>query len=81
LAQPTLFTHDWDFWTPRLCHPGNCIAHLAVEDKEAADYIRRFLRHPQFATAAKRLGKVIQVRQTGLALYTSLHGKAVNCDW
>lgn len=81
LAQPTFFTHDWDFWTPSLCHPRYCIVHLAVEDTEAADYIRRFLRHPQFSTSAKRLGKVIQVRPTGLVVIGSRHGQAESIEW
>jgi hypothetical protein len=81
LAQPTFFTHDWDFWTADLCHPRYCIVHLAVEDTDAADYIRRFLRHRLFTTAAKRLGKVIQVRPTGLAFHGSRHGKAENVAW
>jgi hypothetical protein len=81
LAQPTFFTHDWDFWAPELCHPGYCIVHLAMEDTEAADYIRRFLGHPKFDTIAKRLGKVVQARQTGLFVYGSRHGKAETLDW
>ncbi len=81
LAHPTFFTHDWDFWRPDLCHPRYCIVHLAVENTEAADYIRRFLRHSQFSTSAKRLGKVIQVRPTGLAVLDSRQGKARSVDW
>ncbi len=81
LAQPTFFTHDWDFWTPILCHPRYCIVHLAVEDTEAADYIRRFLRHRQFNTAVKRLGRIIQVRATGLAVYASCQGNAESVEW
>lgn len=81
LAHPTFFTHDWDFWMPDLCHPRYCIVHLAVEDTEAADYIRRFLRHRQFNTAAKRLGKVIQVRSAGLAVIGSRHGQAESIEW
>jgi len=81
LAQPTFFTHDWDFWKPDFCHPRYCIVHLAVEDTEAADYIRRFLRHSQFSTRAKRLGKVIQVRPAGLNVYLWRHGEAESIEW
>jgi hypothetical protein len=81
LKQPTFFTHDVDFWKPELFHANYCIVHLAVKPRDAAFYIRRFLRHPQFATAAKRLGKVIQVRATGLAAYGSHHGKAESIEW
>jgi hypothetical protein len=81
LKQPTFFTHDLDFWNPELCHASYCIVHLAVKPRDAAFYIRRFLHLPQFATVARRLGKVIQVRPTGLAIHGSLHGKAVNIEW
>jgi len=81
LKRPTFFTHDVDFWNPELSHANYCIVHLAVKPRDAAFYIRRFLSHPQFATAAKRLGVVIQVRPTGLAVYNSRHGKPENIDW
>jgi hypothetical protein len=81
LKQPTFFTHDLDFWNPELLHASYCIVHLYVKPRDAAFYIRRFLRLPQFSTAAKRLGKVIQVRPAGLAVYRSCHGKPETSDW
>lgn len=81
LPRPTFFTHDADFWTPRLCHPAYCIVFLDVEDTEAADYIRRFLHHPDFETHAARMGKVIQARSTGLTFCDSRHGKAKHVAW
>jgi hypothetical protein len=77
----TFFTRDRDFWDSRLSDPDYCIVWLDVPAMQAAFYIRRFLRLPQFATAAKRLGKVIQVRPTGLAVYGSRHGKAEVVEW
>ena len=81
LPRPTFFTHDADFWTPRLCHPAYCVVFLDVEDTEAADYIRRFLRHPDFVTHAARMGKVIQARSTGLTFFDSQHGKPKQVAW
>lgn len=81
LKRPTFFTHDNDFWNPALAHEGYCIVHLAVKPRDAAFYIRRFLRHPLFRTAAKRMGKVIQVRPTGLAVHSSRHGNAESFQW
>lgn len=81
LPRPTFFTHDADFWTPHLCHPAYCVVFLDVEDTEAAGYIRRFLRHPDFETHAARLGKVIQARSTGLTFYDSRYGKAKPVSW
>jgi hypothetical protein len=36
---------------------------------EAASFVRRFLRHPQFQTQANRLGKVIRASQMGITLW------------
>jgi hypothetical protein len=81
LKQPTFFPHDVDFWRPELSHANYRIVHLAVKPRDAAFYIRRFLRHPQFSTAAKRLGKVIQVRPNGLSVIRTCHSKAANIEW
>ena len=81
LKQPTFFTHDVDFWRPDLSHANYCIVHLAVKPREAAFYIRRVLRHAQFATAAKRLGKVIQVHPNGISVYRSRYAKPVAVEW
>jgi hypothetical protein len=81
LKQPTFFTHDIDFWNSDLLHSNYCIVHLAVKPRDAASYIRRLVQYPRFSTAAKRLGKVIQVRPGGLSVYCSRHGKAVNLEW
>lgn len=81
LKQPAFFTHDADFWDPKLSHSAYCIVHLAVKPRDAAFYIRRILRHPRFATSAKRLGKVIQIRPTGLTVYGSSHRKPEGIPW
>ena len=81
IKQPTFFTHDVDFWKPELSHANYCIVHLAVKPRDAAFYIRRFLRHPQFSTAAKRLGKVIRLHPSGLSVHRSRHSKAANIEW
>jgi hypothetical protein len=77
----TFFTRDRDFWDARLSDSNYCIVWLDVPAMQAADYIRRFLRHPQFSVAAKRLGKVIQVRPTGLAVHGSRQAKAESVEW
>jgi hypothetical protein len=42
---------------------------LDVGASEAAEYIRRFLRHPGFRTEKQRLGKVILARQRNLSFW------------
>lgn len=69
LARPTFFTRDSDFYQQALCHPTYCLAHLAVGQYEAASFIRRFLRHPQFGTHVRRRGAVVRVGHGGLHVW------------
>ena len=52
-----------------LLHQGYCLVFLDVWDDEAAEYIRRFLRHPEFRTQAQRMGKVTRVRHGGVSYW------------
>jgi len=56
LPQPTFFSHDDYFFKKTLCHSHYALVYLDVEDNEAAEYIRRFLKHPIFATQANARG-------------------------
>jgi hypothetical protein len=67
LKRSTFFTRDRDFFNPDLCHSNYCLVNLGINKKEAAQYIRRVLRHPMLNTETKRMGKVI--RATPEALY------------
>jgi hypothetical protein len=57
----TFHTRDHGFYHRSHVHSSYCIVYHDVPLAEMAAYIRRFLRHPQFNTHAKRLGKVIRV--------------------
>ncbi len=81
LKRATFFTRDRDFWDARLSDPHYCIVWLDVPAMQAAHYIRRFLRHPHFNSAAKRVGKVVQIRPTGLTIYPLSDGKAERIAW
>ncbi len=69
LPQPTFFTHDEDFVKPSLCHPQYALVYLDVTDRETAEFVRRFLKHPAFNTQAKRLGIVARVRAAGVQFW------------
>jgi hypothetical protein len=69
LPQPTFFTHDKDFFRVSLCHSNYAVVYLDVNDTTAAEYIRRFLRHPAFDTTVKRLGIVARVRTNGVQFW------------
>jgi hypothetical protein len=61
VRQPTLFTRDQGFLRRRHAHKNGCIVVIISLPKETALLIRRFLRHPQFRTKARRLGKVVEL--------------------
>jgi len=61
LKQPTFFTRDNDFYHPRYLHAGHCIVFLDVPVLQSSDFVRRFLRHPDFRTKRLRMGKVVRI--------------------
>ena len=63
---PTFFTRDAGFYRPALRHRGYCLVVTGVGQNEVAAFIRRFLRHPDFDTQAKRMGKVVRISHAGL---------------
>lgn len=75
LKHPTFFTLDHGFYRPTFPHQGYCLVFLDVWDDEVADYIRRFLRHPEFRTQTQRMGKVVRIRLTSIS-YWQIHLRA-----
>jgi hypothetical protein len=63
LKHPTFFSRDQDFWKVRLAHPNYCLVFLDIPEHEGeiALAIRRFLRHSDFNSHAKRMGKVVRL--------------------
>jgi hypothetical protein len=56
IESSAFFTRDLGFYRHPLCHAHYCIVCLAVGPYEAASFIRRLLRHPQFQTQAQPFG-------------------------
>jgi hypothetical protein len=67
--RPTFITRDAGFYDRNLCHAGYCLVYLAVERTEVAFFARRCLRHSAMNTIAKRLGAVVRVSPTALAIW------------
>ena len=81
LRQRTLFSVDRHFYKRTLCHAKYGLVFLDVDQTEAAIYIRRVLRHPEFNTHAKRMGVVIRASDSGLAVWR-LHAETqARIDW
>jgi hypothetical protein len=66
LSRPTFFTLDRDFHRRDWAHPDYCLVWLDVRGCQAAEFVRRFLRHPAFDTQAKRMGVVARVHASGI---------------
>jgi hypothetical protein len=81
LKQPTFFTRDDDFYERKLCHAGYCLVYLDIRKEEVATFIRRILRHPEFKTKAKRMGKVIRASHVGLSVWNLHAEKEEYLDW
>ena len=81
LRRPTFFTLDFDFYKRRLCHARYCLVCLDVGQDEAATFVRRFLRHAEFDTEAKRMGTVISVSHIGLSVWRLHAEKESKLSW
>ena len=80
LPRTTFFTRDLGFFRRSLAHPAYCLVCLDVGPDEAASFIRRFLRHPRFATQRRRLGIVVRISRRGL-LMMSVRGLDEMLAW
>ena len=81
LRRPTFFTLDFDFYQRNLCHTRYCLVCLDVRQDETATFVRRLLRHKEFNTQAKRLGKVIRISSVGLSVWQLHAEKETRFDW
>jgi len=81
LDRPTFFTLDGDFYNRRLCHEGYCLVHLDIEEEVIAQYIWRLLRYRALNTKGKRMGRVIRILPTGLAVWQIHHEEEGHFSW
>lgn len=81
LRYPTFFTRDEDFHERKLCHAKYCLIYLAIEKAEVALFVRRLLRHADFKTQAKRMGKVIRVSHAGISVWQRHQLREQYIEW
>jgi len=81
LRRSTFFTRDEDFYARRLCHARYGLICLAVAKDEVASFVHRLLRHPEFATVAKRRGTVIQASHVDLTVWRLHAAHATHVAW
>jgi hypothetical protein len=81
LRRPTLFTLDRDFYQRALCHARYSLVYLDVRQSEAAIFVRRVLRHRDLDTQAKRMGTVVRVSHTRVAVWRLHADQEVHLGW
>ena len=81
LPQPTFFSLDGDFYRRDWLHSDYCLVWLDVRRREAAEFIRRFLRHPTFRTQAKRMGVVARAHANGVTFWRARQAAAESVSW
>ena len=81
LERSTFLTRDLGSYRPYLPHPRYGLVCLAVSQYEAASFIRRFLRHPEFRTQARRSGRVVQVNPRGITFWRLHAEEEERVEW
>jgi hypothetical protein len=81
LSRPVFFTLDKDFCRPEWIHPRYRLAWLDVRDDQAAEFIRRFPKHPEFNTQVKRLGVVVKIQRTGVTYWRKKQSSPQSAVW
>jgi hypothetical protein len=81
LKKTTFATRDFGFFDERKRNAGYALVYLAVSQKEAAAYLRRFLRHATFNTKAKRLGMVACVGHEGVRFWRLGGQEEESVEW
>ena len=69
LKQVTFFSRDLGFYERKLCHANYCLVCLDAGKYETASFVQRLLRHSDFNTKTKRMGKVIRVGHMGIRVW------------
>lgn len=81
LPQPTFISLDRDFYLPELAHARYCLVWLDTRANAAAQFVRRFLRHPEFNTRARRMGLVVRVNEDGVSCWRKGHRLPRETPW
>ena len=77
----TFFTRDMGFYRRELRHPRYCLAVTMVGQTEVATFVRRFVRHPDFNTQAKRMGAVVRFTHARLWSWRLRSHTEVETPW
>lgn len=77
----TFFTQDEDFYLSQFCHGAYCLVWLDASADDLARYLRRFLLHPRFDTAAERMGIVARAHHGGVHFWQRKRAAQLFVSW
>lgn len=81
LKQPVFFTQDQDFFQFPWLHADYSLVWLDTGPSEVAEFVRRFLHHPDFDTQAKRMGTVVRVRASAIQYWRTGNRRLLRTAW
>jgi len=81
LSGPTFFSLDKLFSRPLWLDSRYCLVWLDIRRGEVALFMKRFLRHREFNTKSKRMGKIARVHPDGIHFWTTGERKQYFLDW
>jgi hypothetical protein len=81
LKHAVLFTQDKDFFRFKWAHAGYALVWFDTNPNVVADYVRRFLRHHEFDSSAKRMGIVARVSANGIRYWRVGNRELQRTDW
>jgi hypothetical protein len=81
LKGTTFFSRDINFYRVAWRHRNYALVYLDVRANEVGKYIYWFLKHSQFNTKVKRMGKVIRVEYSGIHCWKIGKSERLNFTW
>jgi hypothetical protein len=81
LNKATLFTRDVGFYRPGVRHLAYCVVVMKVGQSEVAQFIRRFLKHPDFNSRVKRMGRIIRVSPAAIVSWKIRDQRENRTEW
>jgi hypothetical protein len=81
LNKATLFTRDVGFYRPEVRHLAYCIVVMKVGPNETAQFVRRFLKHPDFNSRAKRMGQIVRLSAASIASWRIHDQHEAHIEW
>ncbi len=81
LNKATLFTRDVGFYRPGVRHLAYCVVVMKIEQNQTAQFVRSFLKHPDFNSRAKRMGRIVRLSPAAIAAWKIHDEHETHIEW